>query len=154
MIAFLNTITIFQNMKKEKKALVPTPTKGKGGGKGSSNKSGGKQENMEVKECPLDFRQFDPLENHSAPRFFNVLKRPTGEGEGLGLEDLDGLQLELEALLSNVVLRKRHFKEELDIIKFICQDFWVSFEFSHGFSYKTVFQESLFQKRSQFIEDR
>jgi len=72
---------------------------------------------MEVKECPLDFRQFDPLENHSAPRFFNVLKRPTGEGEGLGLEDLDGLQLELEALLSNVVLRKRHFKEELDIVQ-------------------------------------
>ena len=101
--------------KHTKKNLVPTPTKGKGGGKGSS-KGGGKQENMELKDCPLDFKQFDHLEAHSAPRFFNVLKRPTGEGEGLGLEDLDGLQLELEAMLSNVVVRKRPVKEEMDIL--------------------------------------
>ena len=98
--------------KHTKKSLVPTPTKGKGGGKGSSK---GKQENMDLKDCPLDFKQFDHLEAHSAPRFFNVLKRPSGE-ESLGLEDLDGLQLELEALLSNVVVRKRHIKEELDIL--------------------------------------
>ena len=103
--------------KHHKKGLVPTPTKGKGGGKGgSSSKGGGKQENMDLKDCPLDFKQFDHLEAPSAPRFFNVLKRPQGEGEGLGLEDLDGLQLELEAMLSSVVVRKRHLKEELDIL--------------------------------------
>ena len=101
-------------MTKHKKSLPPTPTKGKGGGKGSSK--GGKAENMDVKDCPLDFKQFDSLEATSAPRFFNVLKRPTGEGDGLGLEDLDGLQLELEAMLSNVVVRKRHLKEEMDIL--------------------------------------
>lgn len=98
--------------KHTKKSLPPTPTKGKGGGKASSK---GKQENMDLKDCPLDFKQFDHLEAHSAPRFFNVLKRPSGD-ESLGLEDLDGLQLELEALLSNVVVRKRHIKEELDIL--------------------------------------
>ena len=104
-------------MTKHKKSLVPTPTKGKGGGKGSTSKGSGKQENMDLKDCPLDFKQFDHLEPPGAPRFFNVLKRPTGEGEGLGLEDLDGLQLELEAMLSNVVVRKRHLKEELDILQ-------------------------------------
>eukprot|EP00092_Neocalanus_flemingeri_P002430 GFUD01002599.1.p1 GENE.GFUD01002599.1~~GFUD01002599.1.p1 ORF type:complete len:439 (-),score=161.22 GFUD01002599.1:96-1412(-) len=102
-------------MTKHKKSMVPTPTKGKGSGKGSS-KGGGKAENMDLKDCPLDFKQFDPLEGTSAPRFYNVLKRPIGEGDALGLEDLDGLQLELEAMLSNVVVRKRHLKEELDIL--------------------------------------
>ena len=115
-LAVINTsvyiFSYFQMTKHTKKSLPPTPTKGKGGGKGSSK---GKQENMDLKDCPLDFKQFDHLEAHSAPRFFNVLKRPSGD-ESLGLEDLDGLQLELEALLSNVVVRKRHIKEELDIL--------------------------------------
>ena len=74
-----------------------------------------KQENMDPKDCPLGLKQFDHLEAYSAPRFFNVLKRPSGE-ESLSLEDLDGLQIELEALLSNVVVRKKHINKELDIL--------------------------------------
>lgn len=45
-------------------------------------------------------------EAHLSSKIFNVLKRTT-RGEGLGLEDLDGLQLELEAMLSNVVVQGR-----------------------------------------------
>jgi len=100
-------------MTKQKKSIVQTPSKGKGGGKVSS-KGGGKSENIDVKDCPLELRTFDSVDSSSAPNYFNVLKKP--QNEEIGLEDLDGLQLELELLLSSSVLKRRHFKEEVDIL--------------------------------------
>ena len=101
--------------KNQKKSLAPTPTKGKGGGKGSSK--GGKSEAVDLKDlkdCPLDFRKFDPVDAAKAPNYFNIFKKPPSED--IGMEDLDGLQLELETMLSNCVQRKKHLKEESDIL--------------------------------------
>ena len=67
-----------------------------------------------MKDCPLELRTFDSVDPSSAPNYFNVLKKP--QNEEIGLEDLDGLQLELELLLSSSVLKRRHFKEEVDIL--------------------------------------
>ena len=103
--------------KNQKKSLVPTPTKGKGGGKGASSSKGGKSEAFELKDlkdCPLDFRKFEPVDSTKAPNYFNTFKKPPSED--IGLEDLDGLQLELEMMLSNCVLKKKHLKEESDIL--------------------------------------
>ena len=103
--------------KNQKKSLVPTPTKGKGGGKGASSSKGGKSEAVDLKDlkdCPLDFRKFDPVDSSKAPNYFNIFKKPPSED--IGMEDLDGLQLELEMMLSNCVLKKKHLKEESDIL--------------------------------------
>ena len=103
--------------KNQKKSLVPTPTKGKGGGKGGGSSKGGKSEAVDLKdlkECPLDFRKFDPVDSAKAPNYFNIFKKPPSED--IGMEDLDGLQLELEMMLSNCVLKKKHLKEESDIL--------------------------------------
>ena len=97
-------------MTKQKKSIVQTPTKGKGG-KGSK---GGKSEAVDLKECPLEFRIFESVDSGSAPSFFSLLKR--SPSEDIGLEDLDGLQLELENLLSSSVLRRRYYKDESNIL--------------------------------------
>lgn len=44
--------------------------------------------------------------------YFLVLRRP--KEEGVGVEDLDRLQIELEMLLSNVVLRQRTLHSEIE----------------------------------------
>jgi hypothetical protein len=51
-----------------------------------------------------------------SPVFFlgTVLRR--NEQDGVGLEDIDALQLELEALLSATVVRKMTLKEEVKIL--------------------------------------
>ena len=69
---------------------------------------------MDLKDCPLDFRKFDPVDASKAPNYFNIFKKPPSED--IGMEDLDGLQLELERMLSNCVLRKKHLKEETDVL--------------------------------------
>ena len=69
-------------MTKQKKSIVQTPTKGKGGGKVSSSGSsskGGKSESVELKDCPLEFRNFDSVDASSAPNYFGILKRPQNE---------------------------------------------------------------------------
>ena len=98
--------------KNKKKSNVPTPTKGKGGGKGAATK--GKSEAVDLKDCPLDFRKFDPVDSTKAPNYFNIFKKPPSED--IGMEDLDGLQLEMERMLSNCVLRKKYFKEEIEVL--------------------------------------
>merc|ERR1719319_53929 len=83
-------------MTKHKKAVMTTPTKGRGGGKPGK---GGKLEELEGMECP---------------RYTGVLKR--GDTE-VSLEDLDGLQQELESLLSTVVVRKREVRQESEVLQ-------------------------------------
>ena len=82
-------------MTKHKKSLVPTPTKGKGGGKpgkvGFSESNlphtvwpphtrpcdnfvqvSGKSESVELKDCPLELKEIEAPE---CPRYTGVLKR-------------------------------------------------------------------------------
>merc|ERR1719350_2577712 len=95
-------------MTKHKKAVMTTPTKGKGGGKPGK---GGKGESMEVKDCPLELKELEGME---CPRYTGVLKR--GDTE-VSLEDLDGLQQELESLLSTGVVRKREVRQEAEVLQ-------------------------------------
>jgi len=90
-------------MTKEKKYQLPTPTKGKGGGKGSGK-------DVDLKDCPLEFKKLSPP---GSPKYSATLR----EGEGLGLEDLDTLQFELESLLIQAVTRRRHLADESDILQ-------------------------------------
>ena len=74
------------DMTKHKKSLVPTPTKGKGGGKpGKVNFSeslpltqrcflqvSGKSESVDLKDCPLELKEIEAPE---CPRYTGVLKR-------------------------------------------------------------------------------
>ena len=99
-------------MTKQKKSIVQTPTKGKGG-KGGSSK-GGKSENVDIKDVPLDLKTFDILDSGTAPNYFNVIKRP--QNEDIVLEDLDNLQLELESILSSSVIRRKQIKDELEVL--------------------------------------
>lgn len=46
------------------------------------------------------------------PRYKEVIERP--EGDGIKLEELDALQLEIESLLVSVVCRKRQIEEEME----------------------------------------
>ncbi|XP_015114435.1 transcriptional adapter 3-B [Diachasma alloeum] len=48
------------------------------------------------------------------PRYTSILQRPVDEG--VGMEDLDILQLELETLLSSVVVRNRMLQEEISCL--------------------------------------
>ena len=101
-------------MTKQKKSILQTPTKGKGGKGDRSSSKGGKTENVDIKDVPLEFRTFDVLDSVAAPSYFSVIKRP--QSEELGLEDLDNLQLELESILSASVIRRKHIKEEVEIL--------------------------------------
>jgi len=71
--------------------------------------------NMLTTNRNLHLNQFDHHEVDLASRLLKVLNCTSDEG-GLGVENLDGLQLQVETLLSNVVVRKRHIKEEMNIL--------------------------------------
>jgi len=97
------------DMTKHKKSLVPTPTKGKGGGK--PGKVSGKGESVDLKDLPLELKEIEAPE---CPRYTGILKR--GDTE-VSLDELDGLQQELEAALSAVVVRKRELRQESDVVQ-------------------------------------
>ena len=119
---------------KAKTSTSSSPNKGKGkGGKGKekiepkSDSSG-----IDLRECPLSLPEFATADhNKLIPRYssgilnhlvlrlkifkpFLVLKR--SEQDGIGFEDVDTLQIELEALLSATVVRKLRLKEEIKIL--------------------------------------
>ena len=89
-----------------------SPPKGKGKGK---EKSGG-NEIVDLKDLPITLPEFANGNDHAKffPRFSSVLKR--SDQDGVGMEDIDTLQMELEAMLSATVVRKMTLKEELDVI--------------------------------------
>jgi hypothetical protein len=61
-------------MTKHKKSLVPTPTKGKGGGKPGKGGPGGKAEGgtVDLRDSPLDLKDWEGPE---CPRYTGILKR-------------------------------------------------------------------------------
>lgn len=76
-------------------------------GKGSNSKiKGSDSSDSSGKECVLSFPLLKTVDNdRMLPRYSAILNRT--EDDGVGMEDLDALQLELEALLSAVVVRTR-----------------------------------------------
>ncbi|RWS15841.1 transcriptional adapter 3-like protein [Dinothrombium tinctorium] len=79
-------------------------------GKGKKSRDSSDDESL---HCPLMFLDFKPLDHtRVCPRFTAVLNRT--EDEGIGLEDLDALQLELETLLVSVIKRKTQLENEME----------------------------------------
>lgn len=71
----------------------------------------------ELKDCPpLKYYDFKPVEHVKVcPRYTAVLGR--SEDDGIGIEELDTLQLELETLLSSASRRLRALEEQRQVRK-------------------------------------
>lgn len=65
-------------------------------------------------ECSLLFVDFKSIDVKDCPRISSILERD--ESEGVGLEDLDTLQLELESLLVSVITRKNLLESEMELL--------------------------------------
>ena len=113
---------------KHRASKSTSPTKGKGGrgagkGKGaasaSSSSSGSSSSGaFDLKDIPLQLPSLTSSEDlhcEWVPRFHAVLKR--SESDGVGLEDLDTLQLELEAMLAAVVVKRNSLSDEIAVLK-------------------------------------
>ncbi|KAJ9584598.1 hypothetical protein L9F63_021068 [Diploptera punctata] len=86
-------------------------------GRASTSKLKGGETSAEYpgRECVLSFPLLKTVDNdRMLPRYSAILNRT--EEDGVGMEDLDALQLELEALLSAVVVRTRVLQEEIGIL--------------------------------------
>src|SRR2546423_379337 len=80
--------------------------KGKGGKKGRDSSED---------ECPLQFLDFEPLDTaRNCPRFSAIVNR--SEEEGVGLEDLDAIQTEIEMMLVNVTRRSIAIESEVEAL--------------------------------------
>lgn len=92
----------------------------------------------ELKDCPpLKYYDFKPVEHVKVcPRYTAVLGR--SEDDGIGIEELDTLQLELETLLSSASRRLRALEEQRQVrelnrllISRLLPFFFFSFYFLH-----------------------
>ena len=69
----------------------------------------------ELKDCPLQFHDFKSVDHLKVcPRYTVVLA--CSEDDGIGIEELDTLQLELETLLSSARRRLRVLEAETQVI--------------------------------------
>ncbi|XP_033876736.2 transcriptional adapter 3 [Acipenser ruthenus] len=69
----------------------------------------------ELMDCPLQFHDFKPVDHGKVcPRYTAVLGR--SEDDGIGIEELDTMQLELETLLSSASRRLRVLEAETQIL--------------------------------------
>ncbi|KAG6445137.1 transcriptional adapter 3 [Manduca sexta] len=68
---------------------------------------------VKVEPCPIPYIKTQDNAVH-LPRFTAVAARSADEP--IGMDELDGLQLELESLLCNTALRIRYFQSEIDNI--------------------------------------
>ena len=67
-----------------------------------------------MSDVPLSLPEFANGSTVNPKRYSSVLQR--SEQDGIGFEDVDTLQLELEALLSATVVRKLTLKEEIKVL--------------------------------------
>lgn len=73
----------------------------------------------ELKDCPLQFHDFKSVDHAKVcPRYTAVLAR--SEDDGIGIEELDTLQLELETLLSSASRRLRVLEAETQVLGPFC----------------------------------
>ncbi|XP_064102450.1 transcriptional adapter 3-like isoform X1 [Macrobrachium nipponense] len=78
----------------------------------SSNSTSKRDDPMDLKECPLTLPVVGALDHQrSLPRYTALVN-----AEGVSMEELDGLQLELELLLSSVLVRQMSLNNQLGII--------------------------------------
>ncbi|XP_043932307.1 transcriptional adapter 3-like [Protopterus annectens] len=69
----------------------------------------------DLKDCPLQFHDFKSVDHQKlCPRYTAVQSR--SEDDGIGIEELDTLQLELETLLSSANRRLRILEAETQIL--------------------------------------
>lgn len=65
--------------------------------------------------APLSFPDVTPVDHEKlCPRFTSILNR--ADGVGVGIEEMDSLQMEIESLLVNVMQRNRLLKVESMIL--------------------------------------
>ena len=107
-----NSITEKKDSKmKHKKPTIASPPKGKGKGKDKSVSG----ETIDLKDLNFVLPEFANGDHAKiCPRYSSVLKR--SEHDGIGMEDIDTLQMELEALLSSTVVRKMTLKDEVKVL--------------------------------------
>jgi len=106
-----NSITEKNSKMKHKKPTIASPPKGKGKGKDKS----GSGETIDLKDLNFVLPEFANGDHAKiCPRYSSVLKR--SEHDGIGMEDIDTLQMELEALLSSTVVRKMTLKDEVKVL--------------------------------------
>lgn len=75
----------------------------------------GKGKGAQDKECPLMFPDLEPVDHvKQCPRYTAILSR--GEGETVGLEELDVIQADLETLLANAGKRLKVLESEMQIL--------------------------------------
>ncbi|XP_054161572.1 transcriptional adapter 3-A-like [Oppia nitens] len=81
--------------------------------KGKAKKDKESTDPSEDTTCPLQLIQFKAIDKQKVcPRLTSVVER--NEDEGIGSEDLDALQSELETLLVSVVQRQRLLETEME----------------------------------------
>ncbi|XP_053384226.1 transcriptional adapter 3-B-like isoform X2 [Mercenaria mercenaria] len=75
----------------------------------------GKGKGAQDKECPLMFPDLEPVDHvKQCPRYTAILSR--GEGETVGLEELDVIQADLETLLANAGKRLKVLENEMQLL--------------------------------------
>lgn len=75
-------------------------------------KGKGKKERDTEDDCPLMFIDFNSANLKDFPRLWGLLNRR--DEQNVGIEDLDGLQLEIEAILTTVITRKLQLENEME----------------------------------------
>jgi len=76
----------------------------------------GKGKGAQDKDCPLLFPDLECIDHVKlCPRYTTVLSR--SESETLGLEELDGVQVDLETLLNSVGKRLKVLENEIQILQ-------------------------------------
>lgn len=74
-----------------------------------------KETPAKVVQVSLSFPDFVPFDHvKHCPRYTSILNR--SEGDGVGIEEIDTLQMEIESLLVNVMQRSRQLKIETMIL--------------------------------------
>jgi len=105
------TCSTEMKVKKSAGGGATSPPKGKG--KGKEKASG---DTIDLSDFPINLAEFaNGDQSKCVPRYSSVLKR--NEQDGVGMEDIDALQMELEAMLSSTVVRKLALKEEYDVLQ-------------------------------------
>jgi len=102
-------------MKHKARGSGGSPSKaGKGKGRQSERASASYEQDLDLSDVPLSLPEFANGSTVNPKRYSSVVQR--SEADGIGFEDVDTLQVELEALLSATVVRKVTLKEEIKVL--------------------------------------
>lgn len=104
-------------MKHKARASGGSPSKvgkGKGGKGGQRDRAASNEQDLDLSDVPLSLPEFANGATVNPKRYSSVLQR--SEQDGIGFEDVDTLQLELEALLSATVVRKLTLRDEIKVL--------------------------------------